>query len=145
MLKLSELPGIVGIKEGSCNISQIQNIICNRPKGFVVLSGNDSMTLALMCVGADGVVSVASNCCPGLVSEMVHNAKHNKFEIAKSIHNKLLPLFKALFCESNPIPIKYVMSMMGYGDESPRLPLTKLTNRKKSMLNLVLENLGIQL
>ena len=143
LLRLAELPGIVGVKEASGNMSQIQNIIARRPKGFEVLSGDDSITLALMSMGADGVISVASNCCPGLVSEMVNNAQSDKFEIAKSIHNKLLPLFGALFCESNPIPIKYVMGTMGYGNGFPRLPLTPLSDSGKAVLDPILRELGI--
>lgn len=143
MLRLAELPGIVGVKEASGNMAQIQNIIARRPEGFEVLSGDDSITLALMSMGADGVVSVASNCCPGLVSEMVNNAQSDKFEIAKSIHNKLLPLFGALFCESNPIPIKYVMGTMGYGNGCPRLPLTPLSENGKGILDPILRDLGI--
>ena len=143
MLRLAELPGIVGVKEASGNMAQIQNIIARRPEGFEVLSGDDSITLALMSMGADGVVSVASNCCPGLVSEMVNNAQSDKFEIAKSIHNKLLPLFGALFCESNPIPIKYVMGTMGYGNGCPRLPLTPLSDSGKAVLDPILRELGI--
>ena len=143
MLRLAELPGIVGVKEASGNMAQIQNIIARRPEGFEVLSGDDSITLALMSMGADGVVSVASNCCPGLVSEMVNNAQSDKFEIAKSIHNKLLPLFGALFCESNPIPIKYVMGTMGYGNGCPRLPLTPLSENGQGILDPILRDLGI--
>ena len=143
MLRLAELPGIVGVKEASGNMAQIQNIIARRPEGFEVLSGDDSITLALMSMGADGVVSVASNCCPGLVSEMVNNAQSDKFEIAKSIHNKLLPLFGALFCESNPIPIKYVMGTMGYGNGCPRLPLPPLSENGKEILDPILRDLGI--
>ena len=143
MLRLAELPGIVGVKEASGNMAQIQNIIARRPEGFEVLSGDDSITLALMSMGADGVVSVASNCCPGLVSEMVNNAQSDKFEIAKSIHNKLLPLFGALFCESNPIPIKYVMGTMGDGNGCPRLPLTPLSENGKEILDPILRDLGI--
>ena len=143
LLRLAELPGIVGVKEASGNMSQIQNIIARRPKGFEVLSGDDSITLALMSMGADGVISVASNCCPGLVSEMVNNAQSDKFEIAKSIHNKLLPLFGALFCESNPIPIKYVMGTMGYGNGCPRLPLTPLSENGRAILDPILKDLGI--
>ncbi len=133
----------MGVKEASGNMSQIQNIIARRPKGFEVLSGDDSITLALMSMGADGVISVTSNCCPGLVSEMVRNAQSDKFEIAKSIHNKLLPMFGALFCESNPIPIKYVMGIMGYGDGRPRLPLTPLSDNGKKVLDPILKDLGI--
>lgn len=143
MLRLAELPGIIGVKEASGNMAQIQNIIARRPEGFEVLSGDDSITLALMSMGADGVISVTSNCCPGLVSEMVNNAQSDKFEIAKSIHNKLLPLFGALFCESNPIPIKYVMGTMGYGNGCPRLPLTPLSENGRAILNPILKDLGI--
>src|SRR5574344_1463554 len=143
MLRLAELPGIIGVKEASGNMAQIQNIIARRPEGFEVLSGDDSITLALMSMGADGVISVTSNCCPGLVSEMVNNAQSDKFEIAKSIHNKLLPLFGALFCESNPIPIKYVMGTMGYGNGFPRLPLTPLSESGKAVLDPILRELGI--
>ena len=143
MLRLAELPGIVGVKEASGNMAQIQNIIARRPEGFEVLSGDDSITLALMSMGADGVVSVASNCCPGLVSEMVNNAQSDKFEIAKSIHNKLLPLFGALFCESNPIPIKYVMGTMGYGNGCPRLPLSPISEIGRAILDPILKDLGI--
>ncbi len=143
MLRLAELPGIIGVKEASGNMAQIQNIIARRPKGFEVLSGDDSITLALMSMGADGVISVTSNCCPGLVSEMVNNAQSDKFEIAKSIHNKLLPLFGALFCESNPIPIKYVMGTMGYGNGCPRLPLTPLSENGRAILDPILKDLGI--
>ena len=143
MLRLAELPGIVGVKEASGNMAQIQNIIARRPEGFEVLSGDDSITLALMSMGADGVISVTSNCCPGLVSEMVNNAQSDKFEIAKSIHNKLLPLFGALFCESNPIPIKYVMGTMGYGNGCPRLPLTPLSENGRAILDPILKDLGI--
>ncbi|MBQ8179307.1 MAG: 4-hydroxy-tetrahydrodipicolinate synthase [Candidatus Methanomethylophilaceae archaeon] len=143
MLRLAELEGIVGVKEASGNMSQIQNIIARRPEGFEVLSGDDSITLALMSMGADGVISVTSNCCPGLVSEMVNNAQSDNFEIAKNIHNKLLPLFGALFCESNPIPIKYVMGTMGYGNGSPRLPLTPLSENGRAILDPILRDLGI--
>ena len=143
MLRLAELPGIIGVKEASGNMAQIQNIIARRPEGFEVLSGDDSITLALMSMGADGVISVTSNCCPGLVSEMVNNAQSDKFEIAKSIHNKLLPLFGALFCESNPIPIKYVMGTMGYGNGCPRLPLTPISENGRAILDPILKDLGI--
>lgn len=143
LLRLAELPGIAGVKEASGNMAQIQRILAERPKDFEVLSGDDSLTLGLMSMGADGVISVASNCCPGMVSEMVNNAIADKFEIAKSIYNQLLPLFNALFTESNPIPIKYVMGRMGYGNGSPRLPLTPLSEKGRKVLDPILEKLGL--
>lgn len=143
-LRLAELDGIGGIKEASGNVAQIQGILARRPKGFSVLSGDDGMTLSLMSVGADGVISVASNCCPGLMSEMVNSALSGNMDVAKTIHYKLMPLFGALFCESNPIPIKYAMGRMGYGDGRPRLPLTPLSDKGKAALDPVLDELGIE-
>lgn len=143
ILRLAELPGIAGIKEASGIMSQIQNIILNRPKDFCVLSGDDALTMPLMSLGADGVISVASNCCPGLVSEMVLNAAAGKFDIARSINAKLLPLFTVMFCESNPIPIKYVMGKLGYGTGEPRLPLTPLSESGKMVVDPVLYALGL--
>jgi 4-hydroxy-tetrahydrodipicolinate synthase len=143
LMKMAQLPGIAGVKEASGNLSQIQAILARRPKGFEVLSGDDGLTLSLMCMGADGVISVASNCCPGMMSDMVSSAASMDVEVARSLHNKLLPLFGALFCESNPIPIKYVMGGMGYGNGAPRLPLTPLSEKGKAIVDPVVRDLGI--
>jgi len=143
LMRLAELDGIAGVKEASGNIGQIQQILARRPEGFTVLSGDDALTLSLMCQGADGVISVASNCCPGLVSDMVKAAASGDVELARSIQFKLLPLFGALFCETNPIPIKYIMGRMGYGDGMPRLPLTPLSDNGRKVVDPVLESLGI--
>lgn len=143
ILRLAELPGIAGIKEASGIMSQIQNIILNRPQDFCVLSGDDALTMPLMSLGADGVISVASNCCPGLVSEMVLNAAAGRFDIARSINAKLLPLFTVMFCESNPIPIKYVMGRLGYGTGEPRLPLTPLSDMGRAVVDPVLRALDL--
>lgn len=143
LMRLAEVPGIAGVKEASGNMAQIQSILARRPEGFEVLSGDDSLTLPLICLGADGVISVAANCCPGLVSEMVCNARSGNFDIASSVHGALLPLFTALFCESNPIPIKYVMGRMGYGAGVPRLPLTPLSEQGRAIIDPILKDLGI--
>ena len=143
ILRLAELPGIAGVKEASGNFSQIMAILANKPDDFEVLSGDDGLTLGLLCLGADGVISVASNCCPGLMSKMVDSAMCNDITTAREIHERLLPLFSALFCESNPIPIQYVMGRMGYGNGIPRLPLTELSEKGKSTLEPVLKGLGI--
>ncbi len=143
ILRLAELPGITGVKEASGNFSQIMNILANKPDDFEVLSGDDGLTLGLLCLGADGVISVASNCCPGLLSNMVSSARNGDVGTAREIHERLLPLFSALFCESNPIPIKYAMGRMGFGNGKPRLPLTELSDKGKSILDPVLESLGI--
>ena len=143
ILRLAELPGIAGVKEASGNFSQIMNILANKPKDFEVLSGDDGLTLGMLSLGADGVISVASNCCPGLVSKMVNSAMAGDVMTAREIHERLLPLFSALFCESNPIPIQYVMGRMGYGNGIPRLPLTELSDKGKTVLEPVLKNLGL--
>ncbi len=143
MMRLAELPGITGVKEASGNYTQIMEILARRPKDFEVLSGDDGLTLGLLCLGADGVISVASNCCPGLMSKMVNSAMSGDVNTAREIHERLLPLFAALFCESNPIPIQYTMGKMGFGNGEPRLPLTPLSEKGKSILDPVLESLGI--
>lgn len=143
ILRLAELPGIAGVKEASGNFSQIMDILANKPKDFEVLSGDDGLTLGMLSLGADGVISVASNCCPGLVSKMVNSAMAGDVMTAREIHERLLPLFSALFCESNPIPIQYVMGRMGYGNGIPRLPLTELSDKGKAILEPVLKDLGL--
>ena len=143
LMRLAENDGITGVKEASGNVSQIQEIIMRRPKGFEVLSGDDALTLALIGLGADGVISVASNCCPGMVSDLVRNARAGNMDTARTIQAKMLPLFTSLFVESNPIPIKYVMGNMGFGNGEPRLPLTPLSENGRKKLDPVLEELGI--
>lgn len=143
LMRLAEVDGITGVKEASGNVAQIQEIIMRRPKGFEVLSGDDALTLALIGLGADGVISVASNCCPGMVSDLVRNARAGNMDTARAIQAKMLPLFTSLFVESNPIPIKYVMGNMGFGNGEPRLPLTPLSENGKRKLDPVLEELGI--
>ena len=89
------------------------------------------------------MISVASNCCPALMSDLVRNAMNGNVVSARAIHDKLLPLFSALFVESNPIPVKYVMGLMGYGAGEPRLPLTPLSDDGKRKIDPILRDLGI--
>lgn len=143
LMRLAGIDNIVAVKEASGNMAQIQDILRRRPRGFEVLSGDDALTLALVCLGADGVISVASNCCPSLVSKMVGDAMHGSIKEARAIHDRMAPLFSALFVESNPIPIKYVMGRMGYGNGEPRLPLTPLTTDGRKRVDEVMRGLGI--
>ncbi len=143
LMRLAELEGIAGVKEASGNMAQIQDIIRRRPDGFEVLSGDDALTLALTLLGADGVISVASNCCPAMMSDLVRNGRAGNVGEGNAIQRKLLPLFSALFSETSPIPVKYVMSRMGFGDESPRLPLTPLSKEGRARIDPILEELGI--
>ncbi len=143
MLRMAEIPGIDAVKEASGNMAQIQRIIAGRPKGFEVLSGDDGLTIPMMSMGADGVISVAGNCCPGLMSRMVHYMESRLFDEALGINKMLLPLFSALFVESNPIPIKFAMGRLGFGNGTPRLPLTPLSENGQALLVPVLEELGL--
>ncbi len=143
MLRMAEIPGIKAVKEASGNVTQVQKIIAGRPKGFEVISGDDALTYPIMAMGGDGVISVSGNCCPAQMSDMVHLTQKGKFPEALEICDKLLPLFGALFVETNPIPIKYAMKRLGFGNGRPRLPLTPLSERGKRALLPVLEELGL--
>ncbi len=142
-LRLAELPNIAAIKEASGNVNQIQEVLCRRPKGFEVLSGDDGLTFALMGMGCDGVISVAANCCPRSMSQMISLCKQERYLEAREIHFKLMPLFSDLFIESNPIPIKYVMKRLGYGNGKLRLPLTELSAKNRPILDMDIAKLGL--
>ena len=143
MLRMAEMEGICAVKEASGNIDHINEIIRRRPKGFEVLSGDDSLTVPLMRNGADGVISVLSNCLPDKMSEMVRLMFDGDTASAEKIDDYLSPLYDGLFVESNPIPIKYVMGRMGYGNGIPRLPLTPLSDDGKKRLDPILGTMGL--
>ena len=143
MLRLAELPNVVGAKEASGNLSQIMEVIRNRPPEFRVLSGDDALTLPIIALGGDGVVSVVSNQTPGIVREMVDAALDGNFEKARKLHYTLLPLFVADFLESNPIPVKAGMAMMGLIEETYRLPLVPIAPANREKLRHVLDQLGL--
>jgi 4-hydroxy-tetrahydrodipicolinate synthase len=128
MAKLARISGIAGVKEASGSITQIAEILFNtasKPKsgGFAVLSGDDSLTLPAMALGAGGVVSVVSNLVPEKIVALVKACRSGHFEAAREIHYDLLPLFKTAFLESNPIPIKRAMTLVGLPAGPTRLPL----------------------
>jgi 4-hydroxy-tetrahydrodipicolinate synthase len=136
---LSEVSGIAGIKEASGDVDQIQRIVHGRPKGFSVISGDDALTCTLMRMGCDGTISVASNCVPGKVTKMVDSCRNGKWDEALRMHDHLSPLFRALFCETSPIPIKYIMHRMGYGSGALRLPLTELSEGNRVLVENVMK------
>lgn len=142
-LRLAELPGIAGIKEASGNISQVMEILRHRPNNFVVLSGDDALTLPMMACGADGVISVVANEVPKEFSTMVHLCLEGKFIDARKIHERLLDLMNLNFMESNPIPVKSALAMMGMINESYRLPLTRMSMDHRLKLRRVLEELSL--
>jgi 4-hydroxy-tetrahydrodipicolinate synthase len=138
-----EFPTINGIKEASGNFDQIMEILAGRPKGFAVWSGDDSITFPLMALGADGVVSVVSNEVPREFSTMVRLCLRKKYDAALKIHNRLLPLMSANFIESNPIPVKAALAMMGMIAERYRLPLVPMGRENRRKFAGILKGLRI--
>lgn len=136
--KLLPKKNIVGVKEASGNMEQIEKCIAVAQDKAVV-SGDDALTVATVALGGQGVISVASNVCPSYVSKMTHCALQGDFDKAREMQLRLLPFISALFCEVNPIPAKYAMSALGFCSAAMRLPLTEMTNsnaaRLKSMLS----------
>src|SRR5437762_3278503 len=129
-----EIPNVIGVKEASANMEQILTILRDRPDRFLLLSGDDAWTLPLVAAGGDGIISVAANEIPGLMSAMVTAAMGGDFNRARDIHNRILPLMTGNFLESNPIPVKAAMKMLGIlEDDTVRPPLAPITesNRKK--------------
>jgi 4-hydroxy-tetrahydrodipicolinate synthase len=138
-----DVDNIVAIKEASGNLSQIMEILRARPANFRVLSGDDSLTLAMIALGADGLVSVASNEIPDLMSRMVNLALEGNWDEARALHFKLLPLMEANFIESSPAPAKAALAMMGRVEENLRLPLVPVEEKTRARLREVLDELGL--
>jgi 4-hydroxy-tetrahydrodipicolinate synthase len=143
ILRLAQVPNIVGVKEASGNLGQIMDIIREAPRDFRVLSGDDALTLAIIALGGDGVVSVVSNQAPGMMSAIVNAALAADFIKARDLHYKLLPLMNVNFIESNPIPVKAALAMMGLIGENYRLPLVRITPASREKLGKVVEELGL--
>lgn len=139
--ELSKVENIAAIKEAGGSVDQVSAILnlCD----INVLSGDDSLTLPMLAVGAKGVVSVAANVAPAEVGAMIDDFNECNMEEAQRIHYELLPLFKALFCETNPIPVKRALSMMGLMENELRPPLMPLSAENEPMLKAVLEELGL--
>ena len=140
-----DCPGIIATKEASGNFSQVSEIIRRRPEGFSVLSGDDDMTLAFMAAGADGVISVASNVAPQAVASMVHFLQEGKLDAARELHHRLFPLFKACFVESNPVPAKAAMSLLGLMKDEVRLPLSRAAESTFALMEKTLGDLSYSL
>jgi 4-hydroxy-tetrahydrodipicolinate synthase len=139
-LALAEHPRIVAIKEASGNLAQVTEILRNRPAGFSVLSGDDAMTLAIMAVGGEGVISVVSNATPRLMARLVDWCARGDFAEARALAMRLTPWFETAFIDSNPIPVKAALSMMGKIENSLRLPLVPLADGHVAALRAALEN-----
>ena len=143
MLRLAGHRNIVAVKEASGDVSQMMNLISQKPAAFAVLSGDDNLAFPLIALGGKGVISVASNLVPGRMKEMVSAALQGKWDKARELHYKLLPLFKAIFIETNPIPIKAALAMKGLMKEVYRLPMCPLAEENRKTLAGVLRELKI--
>ncbi len=140
-LRLAEIPNIVAIKEASGDVAQVIDIKRQAPEGFTVLSGNDDQTLPLMASGIDGVISVVSNVVPDMMASLVKAVNDSNLREAVRLNNGLVPLYHACFAESNPIPVKAALSLMGLCADEMRLPLTPATESTKALLKRVLSEL----
>ncbi|HSD65604.1 MAG TPA: 4-hydroxy-tetrahydrodipicolinate synthase [Vicinamibacteria bacterium] len=143
LARLAAIPHVAGVKEASGNMTQICEAVKAVPDAFLVLSGDDALTLPAMAVGARGIVSVASNECPAEMARMVEAAERNDFAAARAIHARLLPLLLANFAESNPIPVKAAMALMGLLEESYRLPMVPPRAETRERLRRVLAAVGL--
>lgn len=142
-LRVADIPGVIAVKEASGNLAQIERIVKERPGGFSVLSGNDDQTFPVMEFGGEGVISVVSNVAPGLMVEMVEAAAAGDFGKARELDARLAPLYDACFVESNPIPAKAALSILGYCEPDMRLPLTTAVPSTFDTMRGIIEDLGI--
>jgi 4-hydroxy-tetrahydrodipicolinate synthase len=141
--RLSSIDTIVGVKEASGNISQMASIAALVPEHFVILSGDDAITLPLFALGGRGVISVASNEIPAEMAKLCNLALQNDFSGARNIHTHYLPLMEVNFVESNPIPVKAAMTKMGLLQAAWRLPLVPPSAGSMGRIQAVLESLGL--
>jgi 4-hydroxy-tetrahydrodipicolinate synthase len=143
LVRLSSIANVVAVKEASGNVTQMCEVCAAVPDDFIVLSGDDALTLPLMAVGGRGIISVASNEIPAEMSRMVELAERGDFAGARAMHQRLLPLMQINFIESNPIPVKSAMAILGLLEEVYRLPMVPPRAASKQRIEAVLQSLGI--
>lgn len=143
IVALSKIQNIVGVKEASGNLEQVAQIIKETPDNFLMYSGEDFLTLLLVCLGGDGVISVASHLVGSQIQEMVNAYKSGDVKKALQIHQRLMPLFKVLFINSNPIPVKAALNMVGKKVGGLRSPLVPATEGEKEKIAKVLKDLEL--
>ena len=143
MLELAKHPRIVAVKEASGDIGQVMDLVAKKPAAFSVLSGDDNLVLPIMALGGTGVISVASNIVPDRMAKFVAALLKGDWAGARKMHYELLPLFKAIFIETNPIPIKAAMAMKGMIGENYRLPMCPMAQKNRDALAAALKELRI--
>jgi len=143
ILRLAQVPGIIGLKDATGDIPRGAELLAQLPDGFAVYSGNDDSALALMAMGAHGVISVTANVAPAAVAQMCEHALAGRWAEALTLNRRLLPLHRDLFVEANPIPVKWALSEMGRMPAGIRLPLTPLSGHCQSTVRKALERSGV--
>jgi 4-hydroxy-tetrahydrodipicolinate synthase len=143
VVRLAEIKNIIGIKEASGNITQIAEVVHRVPENFIVLSGDDAMTLPVISLGGRGIVSVVSNEIPGAMTELARLASRGDFDGARKLQRRWLPLMQVNFVEANPIPVKWAMSVMGLLKPVYRLPMVEPSAASKQKIEQVLEAVGL--
>jgi len=143
LARLAAIPNVVGVKEASGNMTQMCEVCRAVPSSFIVLSGDDVLTLPLMAVGGHGIISVASNEIPAEMVQMVEAAELNGFAAARAIHARILPLMQVNFIEANPVPVKAAMAAMGLLEEVYRLPMVSPKPESKEKIVKVLKELNL--
>jgi|KBSMisStandDraft_5_1062788.scaffolds.fasta_scaffold64264_2 4-hydroxy-tetrahydrodipicolinate synthase len=138
-IEMAAIPGIVAVKEASGSLSQIADIIHGRPSGLSVLSGDDEMTLPVMALGGDGIVSVISNATPRLMARLCDKMRAGEFDAARALHFQLLAWMRAAFIESNPLPVKAGLAMMGRIQNQLRLPLVPMAEAHNGAVRAALQ------
>jgi len=145
VVRLAQVPNVVGIKDATANLERGADLIRRVPKGFAIYSGDDATALPLILLGGDGVISVTANVAPRLMHEMCSAAFAGDLQKARALNNKLLGLHRHLFVEANPIPVKWVLQEMGMIHGGIRLPLTPLSSSFHDLLRGAMEQAGIAL
>jgi len=143
LARLAKIPNIVGVKEASGSLDQMTQVILACGPDFSVLSGDDNLTLPLMAVGGRGVVSVVANIVPRDTAEMAHAALEGDWKRARDLFHRLFPLCRAMFIETNPIPVKEAMAMLGMIAPEFRLPLCRMADANRERLKTVLQQFGL--
>ena len=143
LARLAELPEIVGVKEACGDLDQISHVIAQCPDSFRVLSGDDGLTLPLLSVGGHGCISATANLIPEQMVALYRAWCEGDAALALKLHQQMLPLFDVLFCETNPIPIKAALALVGWAGDEIRLPLTPLTKPNRDHLEMVLKETGV--
>ncbi|SIQ92503.1 4-hydroxy-tetrahydrodipicolinate synthase [Alkalispirochaeta americana] len=143
LVRMANHPNIVAIKEASGSISQMMDVIARLPEDFAVLSGDDNLAFVLTSLGGQGVVSVASNLIPSRMVKLVDQTLQGEWAHAREAHYKLLPFFRALFLDTNPVPIKYMMHRAGFCENSYRLPMVPLSEENQRSIDALLTRYGI--